>query len=203
MRDLPANLTGERLAAEAYYDDYEFRFLNVTGGDSWKLERRQSFQEQGSPSWDAFARGERDEAIRLLEQRRQTLTEYYENAARQGCVLYRVRVVVEPISFYLQWELNSLRQRSECGEKIRIVDAADIVELERGGELPEILTVGSDVVYQVLYNPDGVLEGVIRSLRPSDVSVWRECIAGLYAVGEDMASYFDRNSAVLQPPRVR
>lgn len=202
MHDLPDHLTGEHLAVEAYFDDYESRYSNSTG-ESWKLERGQSFREQGSPSWDAFARGELDEALRLIEQRRQGLTEYYESATRQGRTLYRVRVVAEPISSYLQWELNSLRQRSECGEKIRVIDAADIRELERDAELPEILTVGTDAVYQMLYDEDGALQGAIRSLLPDDVNRWRSFIADLYDRGEEMESYFDRKVAVLQSPRAR
>jgi hypothetical protein len=203
MRDLPGKLTGERLEVDKYFGDYEARFSALAGGDSWKLERRQSFQEQGSPSWDAFARGEWGEALRLLEQRRESLVDDYASAARAGWTLYRVRIVAEPISPYMRWELHSLRQRNECGEKIRIVEAANIVELERGGELPEILTLGSDAVYQILYDEDGVLRGAFRSLLASEVAAWRNFIDDLYGHGEDIENYFDRKAALLRPPRVQ
>ncbi|HET6503308.1 MAG TPA: hypothetical protein VFG87_21370 [Amycolatopsis sp.] len=114
----PGNsLTGQRLALGAYHHDFESRMWRSEERDSWKLERQQSFQEDGSPSWDAFMRGDWDDALRLIGERRESLAEYYGRAASTGLTFYRVRVVAEPITPYLQWELNSLRQRGECGEQ--------------------------------------------------------------------------------------
>ncbi|MGP4014314.1 DUF6879 family protein [Saccharopolyspora sp. 5N708] len=200
MRDLPKLLVGEKLAVDAYYRDFEPRFWNIRDHDFWKLERRQSFQEEGSPSWDAFTRGEWDEALRLIAERRESLEDYYDRAARNGFSIYRVRVVVEPISPYLQWELNSLRQRSEIGERIRVVGKNAVSEFEGDGELPEIVTVGSEVVYQVMYDRSGAIEGAIRSTDPRDVNSWREFIQDLYASGEEMASFFSSTVAALTPP---
>lgn len=202
MHDLPGSLTGERLTVDAYYRDFEPRFWNIKEHDFWKLERQQSFQEDGSPSWDAFARGDWDEALRLLANRQESLKSYYDRATRNGFSIYRVRVVTEPITPYLQWELNSLRQRNECGEKIRVVSVDDVRAFEQDGDLPEIVTVGSEAAYQVLYNQAGATEGAIRTTNPGNITRWREFIQHLYAIGEEIASFFDRKVAALKPPGV-
>ncbi|MGH3391869.1 MAG: DUF6879 family protein [Actinomadura sp.] len=203
MRDLPAGPSGERLGVDAYYRDFEPRFWNIKKHDFWKLERRQSFQEDGSPSWDAFSRGDWAEALRLMAGRRQSLSDYYNRVAQNGFSTYRVRVVAEPITPYLQWELNSLLQRAECGERVRIVGDGDIATFEREVELPEIVTVGSEAMYQVIYNDAGALEGAICSTNPGEVAAWREFIEHLYAEGEEIGNFHKRKVARLQPPRVR
>jgi hypothetical protein len=69
-----------------------------------------------------------------------------------------------------------------------------------GGPLPELLTFGSDTMYQILYDTDGVLEGGILCTDPETVSRATEFIESLYA-GEDLGSYFQREIARMEPPR--
>jgi hypothetical protein len=54
--------------------------------------------------------------------------------------------VAKPISAYLLWELNVLKVRGERGEKIRVVDAESIAGFEMDRKLPEIITLGNEVV---------------------------------------------------------
>src|SRR5690606_21924127 len=112
---------GVRLAQADYVKDFRLREFATEGEDSWKLERRQDFQQPGTPSWEAFARGEGGEALRLLEERREKLSAFAERNRRHGIALYRVRVVEGPIIPYVQWELYSLRISAEYGERIRSV----------------------------------------------------------------------------------
>lgn len=135
----------------------------------------------------------------MFEQRRpQLLAEAREDSER-GIQLYRVRVVAEPISPYLLWELNALNVRAECGEKIRVVDAGLVEEFESAGALPEILTLGPNTVYQVLYNEAGELDGAICSTDRADVERWVSFIAELYEKGEDIQGYFARRVAGRMP----
>lgn len=53
---------GERLELADYFADFAGR-----AGEFWKLEARQVFAEPGNDSWKAFARGNWEEAVRLLE----------------------------------------------------------------------------------------------------------------------------------------
>jgi hypothetical protein len=159
----------------------------------WKLERQQHFKEPGFPSWEAFAAGDWGEALRLAEGMRPRLTDYYRRVADKGLNFRRVRVVTEPIIPYLQWELHLLHLRSECGESIHIVGPECVEEFEATGRLPELVSLGTDVVYKVCYDERGVAEGAV-------VTRSREFIQRLYAAGEDIRDFFERKVAHLDPP---
>ena len=64
---------GERLSADAYRQDFRGRRWVADGRDSWKLERQQDFQEPKNESWQAFSQGDWSEAVRLIEQTRDSL----------------------------------------------------------------------------------------------------------------------------------
>ncbi|GHF63234.1 hypothetical protein GCM10018790_46340 [Kitasatospora xanthocidica] len=193
---------GEVLARHDYKRDFRERDARVRGRDSWKLERRQHFEEQGSASWEAVRRGDWGEALRLLEGRRAALLEIGREDEERGSFFHRVRVVERPLSAYLQWELHSLRIRAECGERIRILDAGALVDsgAEEFGPLPEIVILGGRTAYQVLYSETGIPVGAVRYTDPDLVRRWEDYIKDLHEAGEDVLSYFDREVAPLPPP---
>jgi hypothetical protein len=104
MSDLPPLCPdqGVRLNRPDYKREFREREEQLYGLDSWKLERRQHFAEQGSPSRDAFGRGDWDEALRLLEERGEALRAEAEDERRRRSFFHRVRIVEEPLSPYLQ-----------------------------------------------------------------------------------------------------
>ncbi|GAB3476844.1 DUF6879 family protein [Amycolatopsis cihanbeyliensis] len=202
MPDLIDDSTGERLSVEDYVRDFDQRFADAEGHESWKLERKQHFRQPGNASWDAFSAGEWGKALQLIEGKREQLDELAKEDESRGITLFRVRVVAEPIVPYLQWELHSLRLRSECGERIRVVPPEQVAEFEDEEELPELLTVGDDTVYKILYDEDGVLEGAVRFIDRTTATRCADFIEKIYANGEELAEYFDRRVAPLDPPRV-
>jgi hypothetical protein len=201
MLDFLDASSGERLALRPYQDDFDTRSSAAVRVDSWKFERQQHFREPGFASWEAFARGDWDRALELIEDEREYLKEFGRQAAAAGVRLLRVRVVEEPVVPYLQWELHLLRLRAECGEEIRVIGPEQIRKYEDDGPLPELLTFGSDTLYQILYDTDGVLEGGILFTDPETVSRATEFIESLYDSGEDMGSYFQREIARMEPSR--
>jgi hypothetical protein len=58
---------GQRMDLPAYYADFKKNFSRTR--KFWKLERGQTFAEPGDPSWEAFDRGDWEEAMQLLENR--------------------------------------------------------------------------------------------------------------------------------------
>jgi hypothetical protein len=112
-----------------------------------------------------------------------------------------VRVVEEPVDPYLQWELHLLRLRAECGEEICVVGPEHIRKFEDDGPLPELLTFGTDTLYQILYDKDGVLEGGVLFTDRETIARVADFIENLYDAGEDMERYFQRKIARLEPPR--
>ncbi|MDT3395827.1 hypothetical protein RKE29_04070 [Streptomyces sp. B1866] len=191
---------GEVLDLDTYQRDFEERQWAIDGQDSWKLERQQTFKEPGFDSWEAFARGDWDKALSLIEDERDYLREFSREVERHRVTLYRVRVVEEPVTPYLQWELWLLRLREQCGELIRVVGPEHVRDLERGEPLPELLTLGDRTLYKILYTDQGILDGAVRFTDARTVARCAELTRELYEAGEDLSSYFDRKVAHLPPP---
>jgi hypothetical protein len=191
---------GELLTRDAYGRDFGERDAAIRNGNSWKLERLQYFEEQGSPSWDAVRRGDWEEALKIFQERHDDLREAALDDERRGSVFHRVRIIEEPLTPYVQWELNALRQRAQYGQQIRVLHAEAIATSESGGLLPELTILDEHTLYRVLYTDAGVPKGAIRYTDPAVVGPWVGYIKELYEAGEDLASYFNRAVAQLPPP---
>lgn len=191
LRGQLKSLSGERLSRDEYIADFERRFWTIDAEDFWKLERRQTFQEPGDASWEASTRDDWDTALRLIEERRASLVKEEARIAQAGFTTYRVRVVEQPITPYLRWELASLRLQNELGEHIKIVTGEQVAWAEHVNPLPEIVTIGTSAVYEVLYDDDGVGIGAIRSEDTDDIDRWRNLIQGQYYVGQDIETFLN------------
>ncbi|MFC8825857.1 DUF6879 family protein [Streptomyces sp. NPDC057137] len=194
---------GDRLATDAYRQDFRQRDGNVIGRDSWKFERLQHFEEQSSPSWEAFRRGDWQTALQLLKSRRDRWEKIAREDRERGSVFHRVRVVDEPLTPYLQWELHALRVQGESGTPVRVVGAEKVRPLEIAGLLPEVVTLGGQVLYEVLYTESGLLDGAVRFEDSGPIGNWEAFVHGLYEDGEDIVSYVDRHVAQLPAPPMR
>ncbi|GAA2686681.1 DUF6879 family protein [Streptomyces lunalinharesii] len=191
---------GERLDSEKYRRDFRARDAAIRDGESWKLERLQHFEEVGSPSREALRRGEWVPALRALEDGRDALRGIQADEEARGSVFHRVRVVEEPLTPYVQWELHSLRISAAYGERVRVLPAGAVAAAETGGPLPELTIQDGKVLFQVLYTDAGVPDGAIRFTEPDIVAPWTAYVRSAYAAAEDLASYFDRVVAPLPPP---
>ncbi|WP_093415337.1 DUF6879 family protein [Saccharopolyspora flava] len=195
MSDLP----GERLELDAYLDDFDARFADARGA-VWKLERRQHFRQPESESWTAFSEGNWDRALQLLERSGPGVAAEYRTIADSGLSVHRVRVVEEPIVPYLQWELHSLRIREQCGEHINVVSADQVASFEQDEQLPEIVTLGDAVLYQLIYTDDGILDGAVRVTERAVVEEQQRFVRALFARGEPLERVFSRRVVDLPPP---
>lgn len=200
MRELLASAVGERLQLADYLADFDRQFWRMGSPGFWKLERQQDFQEPGYDTWEAFARGDWDESLRLLGAGRADLAAEHRRLDQHGIAVHRVRVVEEPLTAYLQWELHVLRVREECGSRVRVVGPERVAPLEASGPLPEIATLGNAVMYEAIYDRDGVLESARRYADPGLVVRCQQLIARLYAQGEPLRDYFNRRVAPLSAP---
>lgn len=167
-----------------------------------KLERGQNFKERGFASWEAFAAGEWERALSLVEEKRDVYTRQFREAARLNILERRLRVVEFPVTPYVQWEMFVLRLRVELGDNIRVLDARKIPDIEKDRPVPEVVILGDVVMYEVCYDDDGNAAGANRF---ADRVLIRETLAGfnaLHECGEDFHSFFDREIAPLAPPTV-
>lgn len=192
MLDTIDGLPGDHLDLDPYLDDFDTRLSSLRNADSWKIERQQDFHQPESSSWMAFREGRRDESLRILEGNRSSLKEEFDELARSGCRIRRVRVVDKPFTTYLLWELHSLHLRAQCGEDIRVISPEPVAAFERNGQVPEVVTLGDEAAYKILYDSRGVLQGAVRFTDPAITSSCRSQIARLHEAGEDLKHYFPR-----------
>jgi hypothetical protein len=158
--------------------------------------------EQNHPSRDALRRGDWHEALELLERRREQLLKMAGEDQRRGSVFHRVRVVENPLTPYVQWELHSLRIQNECGMPVRVVTAERVAALENDGLLPEVVVLGGNTLYRVLYTDKGVSDGAVRFTDSALIERWESFVRTLYAHGEDVSTYVDRCVTHLPPPHL-
>ena len=129
------------------------------------------------------------------------MLDYYRRIEEHGFVTRRVRVVEEPIIPYLQWEMQILRMRDQHGGTVRIVNGDQVADFEREAPLPEIYTLGTTVMYQAVYDDDGVLESARRFVDRDLVARCQRFIQDLFEIGQPLEPFFAERVAVLPPPR--
>ncbi|MFE0525450.1 DUF6879 family protein [Streptomyces sp. NPDC058954] len=192
---------GTRLDQQAYVADFERRFWHIGDEGFWKLERMQGYDEGDFASWRALLAGDWAESLRLIEELRPEFEEYYGKIAAAGFALHRVRVVERPVVPYIQWELNLLRVKNEYGERVRVLDAAEVAGDETEGPLPELCVLGGEAVYVLDYRPSGVPNGAVLHTDPATVARARALVQRLHSSGEPLEDCFRREIASLAAPR--
>jgi hypothetical protein len=191
---------GQRLARPEYKRDFRERRSAPPHGESWKLERLQHFEEVDDESREALREGDWPKVLRLFEAERGTLLATAREESARGSVFRRVRVVEEPLTPYVQYELHWLRLNAECGHHIRVLPAAAVAASEADGLLPELTLLDGTVLYRVVYTEAGRPNGAVRYTDPGTVRGWADYLRDAYAAAEDVQSYFDRAVAPLPPP---
>jgi hypothetical protein len=82
-----------------------------------KLESWQRYQEsEDNQSQTAYDRGDIDSALELLRREAEMDRPLYEDVRNRGIEYARVRLVQEPLTPYLEYELLSYRIRADLGE---------------------------------------------------------------------------------------
>jgi hypothetical protein len=200
MPELLGGFEGEYLELDTYQERFEEDFWTADGTGFWKLERQQYFREPGNPSWEAYRRGDWQEALRLIEDQHNDLLEYHRKAREHGITACRVRIVEFPIVPYLQWELHALRLRDATGGPVRVIGPESVAHLESAAPLPETATLGSDVLYEAVYDDSGALLGGRRFADKNLVARCRDITRELFSKGEELSAFFAREVATLPPP---
>ena len=192
--------SGTRLSQDEYTRDFGDRLWLADETDTWKLERRQFYDETDFPSWDAFAAGNWDRSQELYEAMRPQLRSFFQKYEERGSRFCRIRVVETPLAPYLQWEMHCLRIRAKCGEHIRVVPARGLSGLEPLGlPVPELVSLCGVTLYATEYDtakPDGGRRFTDRKV----ITSYESFASELFSSGEDLQAYFAREVASLPPP---
>jgi hypothetical protein len=114
-------------------DEFQSRF-----SDAWskldsrflKLECWQSYQEaEGSESQEAYNRGNIATARDLLLREAEADRPLYEDVTARGIDYARIRLVQEPVTPYLKYELIAYEIRAAMGENIEVVRFDPVLRL--------------------------------------------------------------------------
>ena len=193
---------GRRLDGPSYLADFNKRFWRIDPEGFWKLERLQSYQEHGFPSWEAFRSGDWDGALRMIDELRPEFERHLARIREAGFGHHRVRVVEEPITPYVQWELHVLQTKDQCGEDVVVVTGDQVQAFEDFEMLPDLVVLGSDAAYDVHYTQDGAPDGATLFTAPAAIAGARTFIQQLHRSGEKLETYFSRRVADLGTPQM-
>ncbi len=199
MRKILAELTGVHLDLEQYDADF-YQEVERIREPVLKTERIQTFQEPGSPSWEAFVDGRWQDALDIAAHPNEELRRFLNHLTEIGSGLHRLRIAELPLTPYLQWELHFLLHRAHAGEDVKVLLAGQIRELEaEWGPLPELMILGERLMYEVVY-VDGLAVGAIRFDESEAVFTCRNLVLGLLDQAEDIEHFFDREVKPLPTP---
>ncbi|MDW4911742.1 hypothetical protein RB628_42245, partial [Streptomyces sp. ADMS] len=79
---------------------------------------------------EALRQGDWPAVLRLFEADRDALVRKARDEVSRGAVFHRIRVVEEPLTPYVQWELHWLRLSAECGHSVRVLPASAVAAAE-------------------------------------------------------------------------
>jgi hypothetical protein len=200
MLDRIRETDGTRLDRSAYHGQMRAETERVNG-TAWKLERSQFFTEAADdPAWQAFKCGDWSKSLGIFEDERESLVAEAAKYARQGSKFCRLRVVESPVSAYVQWEMHALKVTDEAGMPVRILAADAVRDLERGFPLPEVVILGTRVLYEVCYDASWTACGARRINDPAVITQAATEMAELWRQAEPLPTYFKREIAPLPPP---
>lgn len=161
----------------------------------WKLERAQDFYEPDVASWRAMMDGDWARSLALIERVAEPLADYF----RRRQPVRRVRVVEQPITAYLQWEMHILALRATAGSPCRVLPAERAAAFE---PMPELVIFSPSLMYEVLYDEYGGGMGGKRITDPEIVTPCLHTVQALFGRGEDVRDFHEREVVPLPPPVV-
>ncbi|TDE58177.1 hypothetical protein E1295_06100 [Nonomuraea mesophila] len=186
IHQIPAVLLG----ADDYLDDF-WPSYRRTDDVVWKLQRVQGFDAAAGPG--ALVQGDWERSLKLAGDGR---------AAAAGFARRRLRIVEPCITSYLRWEMHVLASRGQVREEVRVLAAQQVADLEIDRRLPELVVLGTSVMYEVTYDALGAHSGARRIDDQEVIAACRGELDKLFAAGETLEGYYEREIVPLTAPRV-
>jgi hypothetical protein len=95
-------------------------------------------------------------ALELIEEDRAAQRDFKKIFDDREAAFYRLRVIEDPLSSYLRWELAHFRLNAEEGEKIYIVNQAMIADLDLRYDLTDYTIFDRSLAFFLNYSDDGL-----------------------------------------------
>jgi hypothetical protein len=181
MLDRIADAPGDYYEGDAYFEQF---YKDCDGIDLlWKLERRQTFREADVPSWVAFEEGDVERSLQLIEEMRPDVEKYTKSKPYET---KRIRVVEEPLTPYLWWEIHLLKIRADAGDGVVTLSPSAVARWEDNSPLPEFVGLGNTVLWNVDYDENGDYRGAKRIVDPALVTSCRSEFVKLFSNGSSL-----------------
>lgn len=149
-----------------------------------KLECWQEYQEPNSKSLTAFMCGDTAHADKLLQLEAAQGKSLYEDVARRKIDYTRIRIIRQPLTPYLRWEMRNYKVRAAMGETIVFIDDSDSMMPLPNEHLFDFLLFDRDVALVHNYGNNGL-----------QVSGWLVKEPNVLSQLEEVASHL-RNRAI-------
>jgi hypothetical protein len=182
----PADAT--RLSLEAFYARADVLWSSLAERVV-KVERRQSYQEPGNPSYEALLAGDWERAVALAAHTHDEDKQTYAELREKGVEFLRLRVVDPPLTDYLRWELEHYKVTSSLGEDVRVVRLSDVAELDARVGLSDFLLFDHTAAMIHDYGTDGLLRGGWLTNSSVPVREISEIVTALTARAMPLAAY--------------
>lgn len=129
--------------------------------DFFKVEVWQTYQEPGTASLEAFESGDLTRAESLVRAEADAEIDVYRTFRRKGVPFARLRVIEQPLTAYLRWELLNYVVRSEprYGEDVRTVDVTGQVERLPDADHFDFIVFGAEGALVHDYGTEGLQTG--------------------------------------------
>lgn len=176
------------LNSDDYLKDFYSEY-NIIKRQLYKLEVGQSFMEPDNDSWVLANNGDWDEAMQIA----QNDGEADNKRADPPAPSYRVRIFELPLTPYLIWELNYLKYRNRFVNNCRFLCLSDVPKDLKLLVEKEIVTIDTNVLYEVHYTSSGELAGATKETDLKTISDVVKKIEQLYEIGitfDDFAEYY-------------
>ncbi|MET8154871.1 DUF6879 family protein [Sphaerisporangium sp. NPDC005289] len=116
-----ATRTGKWLTLDEFGQQFSKEWSRI-GRRFLKLECWQAYQElDTNRSQEAYRQGDVGQAMELLREEAETDRPLYDDIRSRGIEYSRIRLVQEPLSAYLRYELLAYQIRANLGEVIEVV----------------------------------------------------------------------------------
>jgi hypothetical protein len=117
IQDIVANHGRRCDSAPAFFSNFQNAW-DATRCQVLKLETRQSYQEPGNHSLEAYLKGDQAESERLLVDGLEVDNPLYTSLREHQVDFIRCRPLVFPLSAYMQWEMKTYVYTAAQGVRI-------------------------------------------------------------------------------------
>ena len=185
-------------------DQYLARFQDIQESlscSTLKLESAQHFIEPGNDSWELFRDNHWEAALEVVMGMETEIYDSFRDLQSRGITTKRLRLIEEPLSPYVQWELHILNVRARAGEDIRVMrngEAAIALNIQPR----ELLFLDEIAMFDIKYSINGLLIGANEYRYELDVAELRDRINELFEKAEPLSGYFDKRVKSLPPPQM-